>query len=133
MSELKQYLQNPGPNSHGFVMFHADWCGHCIRAIPEWKKIQQRYKNSPHIRLFMVEQTEAEDYPEFQKSGFPTLSYYQNGRYVEDYTGDRTEQAFQQWIHGHAHSVHVNKKRKKGGSVSRRRRQTRRRQTRRLK
>ena len=134
MAELKQFLQNTGTNSHGFILFHADWCGHCIRVKPEWNKIVELYKNNQHIRIFMVEQAEAEPYPEFQKNGFPTFSYYRNGQYVEDYSGERTKQAFQQWIHGHAHSVHINKKMKKGGSVSRRRRrQTRRRQTRRLK
>lgn len=130
MSELKQYLQNPGPNSHGFVLFHANWCGHCIRDKPEWEKIMKRYKNNPPIRLFMVEQVEAEDYPEFQKNGFPTFSYYRNGQYVEDYSGERTEQAFQQWIHSHT-GVRNNKKgkqtmkRKYKGGTLRRRRQTR--------
>lgn len=134
MTELNDFLQKSGPNSHVFVLFYADWCGFCREAKPVWQQIQPLYEHHPSIRIFMVKKEEAEKYSKFrlQGKGIPTFSYFRNGKYVEDYSGERTVDAFQQWIHKHAQRVNqkrkhtIKNKNKKKVGTRRRRRHTRR-------
>lgn len=135
MTELNDFLKNPGPNSHVFVLFYADWCGFCREAKPVWQQIQSLYEHHPSIRIFMVEKKEADEYPEFksQRKAIPTFSYFRNGKYVEDYSGERTVDDFKKWIHTHVPLTQGGKKtrkhknKKKVGTRRRRHRQTRRR------
>ena len=40
-----KYNQNGGGNKINVILFKADWCGHCIKFKPNWKKISETYSN----------------------------------------------------------------------------------------
>jgi len=88
-------------NDPTFVIFHAPWCGHCKRTMPEFKKFQDSY-NGP-IKVIDID-SEVDGNKEIIKSqniqGFPTIRYYPNGLagQFEEYNGERTADAFNDYV-----------------------------------
>ena len=84
-----------------FVIFHAPWCGHCKRAMPEFEKFKNSY-NGP-IKVIDIN-SEEDANKEIIKSqniqGFPTIRYYPNGLsgQFEEYTGERTADGFNAYV-----------------------------------
>ena len=82
------------------VLFHADWCGHCKKFMPEWDEVSKEVKNkSQDVVLVKVEcgkptenKKHAEIMEKYAVKGYPTiLSFDQSGSYRE-YDGDRSKQ-----------------------------------------
>jgi protein disulfide-isomerase A6 len=80
-------------NKGTLALFHADWCGHCKRLMPEFENFEQSY-NGP---MSIMKVNEAQDKELVQKhgvQGFPTIRYYPNGmddaQNFQDYGGPRT-------------------------------------------
>ena len=52
--------------SIGITLYHANWCGHCVTFIPEWKKFVKKVKdannkyNKVEIKTQNYEEKEAE-------------------------------------------------------------------------
>ncbi len=88
-------------NEPAFVMYFAEWCGHCKRTKPEFKKLMESYKGP--VKIMMVD-CEAPENAELVKKqnikGFPTIRYYPNGLdgTFEDYSGNRTLFDFNQYL-----------------------------------
>jgi len=81
-----------------FVLFFADWCGHCKDFKPEYIKFADICQ---FIKVHAVD-TQAEatlmerldnDKSEIKISGFPTVWIFTNGNPYEEYSGERTWQA----------------------------------------
>ena len=84
-----------------FVMYYAEWCGHCKRTMPEFNKLKESYSGSVQI---IAINSEDEEYTELIKKqeikGYPTIRYYPtglNGSYKE-YNGERTESDFKNFL-----------------------------------
>lgn len=60
-----------------FVFFHAPWCGHCKRLVPQWEKLALSYANNDKVIIAKIDATanDVDDgYTDIQ--GFPTLRLY---------------------------------------------------------
>jgi len=75
-----------------FVMYYANWCGHCKIFKPEFEKLGNNYKDKIKIMSINPKDVSDENYIKNQKiTGFPELRYYHcglNGEY-EKYKGLR--------------------------------------------
>lgn len=80
-------------NEPVFVMFFVDWCGHCKKMKPEFKKLQDAYKGKIKIEMINAEDKANKEIVQGQNvDGYPTVRFYPqglNGKY-EDYEGGRT-------------------------------------------
>ncbi len=81
-----------------FVLFFADWCGHCRDLKPEYIKFADV---AQFMRVHAID-TEAEsslmerlhdDKSPVQIKGFPTIWIYHDGKPYKEYNGPRTWQA----------------------------------------
>lgn len=99
--ELETFDNNN--NQPIFVMFFAEWCGHCKRTMPEFKKLMENYKGNVKIVLIDSEDKSNAELVKSQKiSGFPTIRMYPSGfdsKYSE-YNGGRTYTDFVQYLGG---------------------------------
>jgi len=73
------------------VEFYAPWCGHCKSLEPVYEKAATELKGKGAV-LAKLDATAAEALAqEFGIRGFPTLKFFKNGRFQQDYTGGRTQ------------------------------------------
>lgn len=78
------------------VLFHADWCGHCKKFIPQWDKLSSTWEEQGNdVKLFKVEcgkPSEKKEHSEIMEKynikGYPTIMIFNNGSATE-YTGNR--------------------------------------------
>ena len=80
-----------------FVWFYADWCGHCTHMNPHWEELKSNNKHG--VRLAKVR----DDYiPRLNNSppvqGYPTILLYKNGNVEEIYQGERSGDAFNNFL-----------------------------------
>lgn len=89
-------------NSAEFVMFYADWCGHCQRAKPHFEKAMQNYDGPVKLRMLNAEDPSNKSIIEQQQiKGFPTIRYYSNGMNNgnhEDYELERSYEGFTSYL-----------------------------------
>jgi thiol-disulfide isomerase/thioredoxin len=84
-----------------FVMYYAEWCGHCKRTMPEFEKLKDNYKGS--IKIIAINSEDAQ-YAELIKTqeikGFPTIRYYPSGLSgsYQEYNGGRTQSDFEGFL-----------------------------------
>jgi thiol-disulfide isomerase/thioredoxin len=87
------------PASAEFVMFHSPSCGHCVRAMPAFDRLQP----PPHVRKVKVDcQARPEMASAHGVNAYPTFRLYPHGMaHPEDfvtYTGARDENAFYDFL-----------------------------------
>ena len=79
------------------TLFHADWCGHCVSFMPEWKKLEAQFKNDPSVNLSAMESSD----PKFSRDakingsqiqGFPTIRIKVGDKETE-YNDERSKTA----------------------------------------
>ena len=74
-------------NSPTFVMYYANWCGHCKTLKPQFEKLIESYKGNVQIKM-----VDAETHPVETINSYPTLRFYPKGEtndQFEDYKGNR--------------------------------------------
>ena len=84
-----------------FVMYYAEWCGHCKRTKPEFQKLIESYKGPVKIMMVDCEAKENTDLVKQQNiKGFPTIRYYPSGltETFQEYSGGRTAFDFNQYL-----------------------------------
>ena len=88
-----------------FVMFYADWCGHCKRTKPEFSKLEKTgAKNSKgqKVDIIAINADEEKDLAKKHNvMGYPTIKYFPNGLdggSPVDFNGGRTNQEFANFI-----------------------------------
>lgn len=70
-------------------MVYADWCGHSINALPDFKRIQQEYGDRININLHNVEAPGGEGdiankkAKQYDVSGFPDIFFVIDGEKIE--------------------------------------------------
>ena len=88
-------------NKPSFVIYYAEWCGHCKRTMPEFEKLKNSYNGN--IRIVAIN-SEDEKYSQLIKkqeiSGFPTIRYYPSGlsSSYQEYNGGRTKEDFEEFL-----------------------------------
>ena len=86
---------NTNYSTPAIVLFHANWCGHCKKLMPEWNKFENNYHKKNGIHVIKLENDEHKDImKKHEINGFPTIKYCPNG--INDnagtvYEGPRTE------------------------------------------
>jgi thiol-disulfide isomerase/thioredoxin len=85
-----------------FVMFYADWCGHCQRAKPHFEQAMQKYKGPIKLKMMNAEDPSNKEIIEKQQiKGFPTIRYYPTGMNegnYEDYEHERSYEGFANYL-----------------------------------
>ena len=80
-------------------MFYAPWCTHCTQFKPIYSLAAQRLINDNIGIAAVIDVTE---HPitaaSFEVKGYPTLKYFENGKYVKDYAGKRTAEAVYNFV-----------------------------------
>lgn len=84
----------------GLLLVHASWCGHCVRFMPEYKKLAREI--SSHFPLLEIESKEIPQQmlETLKIRGFPSLFFFdQTGKIIAEYDGaDRTLPTIKQHI-----------------------------------
>ncbi|CAI7844083.1 unnamed protein product [Closterium sp. NIES-53] len=86
---------------HTFVMFYAEWCGHCKRLIPTWSQLADELKEAGRADISMASllATEHRAHPATKLvRGFPTLIWFHGARPVAQYEGDRSRESLQAFM-----------------------------------
>lgn len=84
-----------------FVIYYAEWCGHCKRTMPEFEELMKNYKGN--VKVVAID-AEAPENAELVKSqlvkGYPTIRHYPTGMLgsFDEYTGGRTYSDFVQYL-----------------------------------
>ena len=81
------------------VWFYADWCGHCKNMEHEWSKLENNCSKNNSINLARVRDDSINQLSnKTEVNGFPTISLYNNGQPIDQYSGDRTNEALMDYI-----------------------------------
>ena len=88
------------------VEFYAPWCPHCKRYAPELKKAADQLINreqmSQKFSFGMAKvdcDTNVKLCDDMKVEGFPTVNLYVDGKFIEEFLGDRTAAATVEWAH----------------------------------
>ena len=90
-----------GTGNHKLVLYYADWCGHCKVCKPEFQKLGAKQTiGARQVDIAMVNaEKDAEAMKGVQVRGYPTIILYDpKGQVVEEYQGERTEEAFHSFL-----------------------------------
>ena len=69
-----KYSQAMNSQKPFIALFYADWCGYCVRFMPKYQKIANKYKDTYNFAMINVDSPENETViAEYTPSGFPTL------------------------------------------------------------
>lgn len=81
------YANHNNNSKPTMMLFHAKWCGHCVRFMPEWKKFKKQAK----INVVEYEADEnSEAISENNVKGFPTIKCRTSSGDVKEFDGERT-------------------------------------------
>ncbi|PNF32184.1 Protein disulfide-isomerase A5 [Cryptotermes secundus] len=74
------------------VMFYAPWCGHCKRMKPSYSlaALQMKAENIPGVLATVDTTVNPKLSSKFNILGFPTLKYFNNGKFISDYDRKRS-------------------------------------------
>jgi thioredoxin domain-containing protein 5 len=79
------------------VKFYAPWCGHCKRLAPIWDELPNHTEG-----LFKVAKVDCTQHGDLCKQfgvrGYPTIKYFNNGEFVKNYEGARSQEAFVSFV-----------------------------------
>jgi thiol-disulfide isomerase/thioredoxin len=84
-----------------FVIYYAEWCGHCKRTMPEFNKLKENYNGNIKIIAINSEDIEHKELIKSQNIlGYPTIRYYPSGLTdtYTDYSGNRTYEDFLEYV-----------------------------------
>ena len=94
------------------VLYYAEWCGHCQRMKPEWKKfeddLKEKYKNIKYAKLEcdgdivgsdnLTEEDKKKIMEEKENvRGYPTVKLF-IGNEIKEFQSDRTAEKFMEFV-----------------------------------
>jgi thiol-disulfide isomerase/thioredoxin len=94
-------FDNNNTSDQMFVMYYADWCGHCKTTKPEFKKLMDNYKGNAKVVMVNSESPENKELVKQQEiKGYPTIRYYPSGlnSNYQEYSGARTYSDFIEYL-----------------------------------
>jgi thiol-disulfide isomerase/thioredoxin len=79
-------------NVPGILLIHANWCGHCVRFMPTYKKLSELL--GMKFLCLSIEHSELEKNSSLNKSlnvtGFPTMKFIdEKGYIIRDYPSEK--------------------------------------------
>merc|ERR1711935_119368 len=83
------------------VWFYADRCGHCVSMKPEWEKLENKCKSNNSLNIARVNDQMKDNLHNNignDVSGFPTIRLYNNGKLDNEYTGERNNNSFLEFL-----------------------------------
>ena len=103
---LSTHMQSEGfttnvNSDYSFVMYYADWCGHCQRAKPEFKRLgSTKTIGGKTVSIVAVNADENKALcTKKNVQGFPTIHLYDpSGTLVQEYSGERKLDSFEQLL-----------------------------------
>lgn len=87
-----------------FLLFESNkneiGCGHCKNARPFLEQAATTLKDNKSVAAIAAVDCTKETLlaTRFEIKGYPTIKYFQNGEYLEDYIGKRTKDDFLQYL-----------------------------------
>ena len=95
-------------NSKTFVLFYADWCGHCKKVMPVWDKVSETVngseENEGKLKMVKVEcgspdknESHKNHMKKYDIKGYPTIKMISDDK-AEEYKGGRTESDFLKFL-----------------------------------
>ncbi|KAF9158370.1 hypothetical protein DFQ26_007728 [Actinomortierella ambigua] len=88
---------------HVLVEFYAPWCGHCKNLAPTYEKVASAFANEENVVVANVDATVEKGVAEkYGVKGYPTIKFFAADGSVEDYSSDRSEEAFIEFINKRA-------------------------------
>ncbi|CAD5115831.1 DgyrCDS4769 [Dimorphilus gyrociliatus] len=84
---------------HHFVKFYAPWCPHCQNIAPAWEKLGEAFNDDDTVTIGKVDcTTDSEACKKPEVSGYPTLWWMTDGKYVEKYSGPRDFEDLKEFV-----------------------------------
>jgi protein disulfide-isomerase-like protein len=88
------------------VLFHADWCGHCKKFMPQWDAMSKEINDSESgVKLVKVEcgdasnnEKHAEIMKKYSIKGYPTILSFDEAGNHSEYEGDRSKEGITQFL-----------------------------------
>lgn len=81
------------------AMFYVPWCGHCQRLKPEFAKAATKLKGKAILVGMNLQTPEATLLQEeYNITGYPTVLYFEQGKLLYDYWGERNEEGIVNWM-----------------------------------
>lgn len=81
------------------AMFYVPWCGHCQKLKPEFAGAATKLKGKAVLVGMNLDKPEAMLLrEEYNITGYPTVLYFEGGKLVYDYLGERDEEAIINWM-----------------------------------
>lgn len=88
---------------HVLVMFHVKWCEHCAELRADLMQAASRLSSSPNMGIADVNcDLDGEHCHSHGVTSFPTIKYYGNGKFVENYSGELNADAFTAYLQAKA-------------------------------
>jgi protein disulfide-isomerase-like protein len=97
---MKYNLQNPT-----LMLFHATWCGHCIRFVPEFDKFSNNINKSKLNVVKFDADVDKSHVKSFNVEGFPTVLLHdpKTKKFI-NYNGNRTINDLVKFVNENTHS-----------------------------
>lgn len=93
------YENMEGQYEKTFTLCYMNGCGHCKQMMPEWEKLEKKYKNHDSILVNKIEASENPDFMEKHNvDGFPTMLMFDDDNNVKRYDGERTFKDFENFL-----------------------------------
>lgn len=84
------------------AIFHAVWCGFCVKTAPEWNKARQAVHKKGHAWMKAFESDDCPDLIEkYDIRGFPTIKLFLPNGEVIPFSDQRTAESFISFIQHH--------------------------------
>lgn len=81
------------------VLFHAPWCGHCKKIMPQWDEATKAIKDKPGVSMMKVEcgspqenKSHASIMEKYGIQGYPTIKVFENGIESGEFEGKRSKE-----------------------------------------
>jgi thiol-disulfide isomerase/thioredoxin len=72
------------------TLYHANWCGHCVRFQDDWKTISEKLKNMKVDAVSFEETANPQVMTDNKINSYPTLHIENDKGDITPYSGERT-------------------------------------------